>query len=191
MKNKIVEYFSKISLLSEEEAEAIRQSAVIKSVEKGTILLREGQYANDTYFVFKGLVRQYNLVDGEERTSAFFTENQWVMALNNLNGDKPSSNYWVCEEDCALMIGNDDGAIKIFEQFPRLEAIARKILESSFAEYQQTIANYMADSPEQRYLRLVESRPDLMQRIQQYHLASYIGVKPESLSRIRKRLMKK
>jgi CRP-like cAMP-binding protein len=191
MKNKIVQYFSKISPLSVDEANAIRESAIIETFEKGTILLREGQYSNNTYFVFEGLVRQYNLIDGEERTSAFFTEDQWVMALNNLAGDTPSSNYWVCEENCALMIGNDEGATKIFVQFPRLEAIARKILESTFSEYQQTIANYMADTPEQRYLRLVESRPDLIQRIQQYHLASYIGVKPESLSRIRKRLMKK
>jgi CRP-like cAMP-binding protein len=191
MKNKIVQYFSKISPLSDEEAEAIRESAVIKNFEKGTFLLREGHYSNDTYFVFEGLVRQYNLVDGQERTSAFFTEDQWVMALNNLNGEKPSANNWICEEDCSLMIGNDDGAKKIFKQFPRLEGIARKILESTFSDYQQTIANYMADSPLQRYLRLVESRPELIQRIPQYHLASYIGIQPESLSRIRKRLMKK
>ena len=68
---------------------------------------------------------------------------------------------------------------------------ARKIIENTFAEYQQTITNYLTDSPEQRYLRLIETKPNLVQRIPQYQLASFIGVKPESLSRIRKRIMKR
>jgi CRP-like cAMP-binding protein len=191
MREKIVQYFSKISPLSEEEAAAIKNSAVIKKYPKGSILVHEGQFSKDTFFVFDGLIRQYNLVDGEEKTTAFFTEQQWVISLNNLEGNKPSAFYWVCEEDSTLMLGNDDSAQKIFNQFPRLESIARKILENTFAEYQQTITTYLTDTPQKRYLRLLESRPDLIQRLPQYQLASYIGVKPESLSRIRKRLTKK
>lgn len=190
MREKIVKYFSKITPLSAEEATAIKHSAVIKNYAKGAVLVQEGQFSKETFFVLQGLVRQYNLVDGKEKTTAFFTEEQWVIALNNL-GDKPSAYYWVCEEDSVLMLGNDDSAQKIFSQFPRLESIARKIVENTFAEYQQTILNYLTDSPEQRYMRLLKSHPDLIQRIPQYQLASYIGVKPESLSRIRKRLMKK
>jgi CRP-like cAMP-binding protein len=191
MREKIVKYFSKIAPLSEEEASAIKNSAVIKNYAKGTVLVHEGQFSNETFFVLEGLIRQYNLVEGEEKTTAFFTEEQWVMALNNLEGDTPSAYYWVCEEDSVLMLGNDNSAQKIFNQFPRLESIARKIVENTFSEYQQTITTYMTDTPERRYLRLLESRPDLIQRIPQYQLASYIGVQPESLSRIRKRLMKK
>lgn len=191
MREKIVHYFSKITPLSEEEEIAIKSSAMIKNYAKGAVLVHEGQFSKETFFVLKGLIRQYNLAEGEEKTTAFFTEEQWVIALNNLEGDKPSAYYWVCEEDSVLMLGNDDSAQKIFNQFPRLESIARKIVENTFAEYQQTITTYMTDTPERRYLRLLESRPDLIQRIPQYQLASYIGVKPESLSRIRKRLMKK
>jgi CRP-like cAMP-binding protein len=64
-------------------------------------------------------------------------------------------------------------------------------LEKIFAEQQQLVASYLTDTPEQRYLKLLKSRPDLFQRIPQYQIASYIGVKPESLSRIRKRIMHK
>lgn len=78
----------------------------------------------------------------------------------------------------------------LFNQYPRLESIARKVLENAFAEYQQTINNYLTDTPEQRYVRLSETRPNLIQRVPQYHLASFIGVRPESLSRIRKRIMR-
>lgn len=191
MKQKLVEYFSQISPLTAEESEVIQASSVIKKYEKGTFLIKEGQLAINTYFVFEGLVRQYILADGEERTTAFFTENQWVISLNGSNIPQVSQQFWICEEDCMLLIGNDASAQNIFKVHPRLEFIARKIIENTFAEYQQNMMNYLTDSPEQRYLRLIETKPDLIQRIPQYQLASFIGVKPESLSRIRKRLTKK
>ena len=188
MKEKVVSYFSAIQTLSADEAKAIADSTVIRKYSKGDFLVREGQYANDTFFVLEGLVRQYYLIDGEEKTAAFFTENQWVISLGT--ADVPSKYCWICEEDCYLLVGNDQKAQKIFDQFPRLEYIARKIVENAFIDYQHTINTYLTDSPEQRYIRLIESRPDLIQRIPQYQLASYIGVKPESLSRIRKRMAK-
>lgn len=191
MKQKLINYFSSISPLSEAEAKVIYDSSVVKEYEKHTVLLKEGQSAKNTYFVFKGLIRQYCLVDGEEKTTAFFTEDQWVISLGSFDEEKPSTFYWVCEEDCILLIGNDNSAQDLFKNHPRLESIARKIVENTFAEYQQIMTAYLTDTPEQRYLRLVESRPDLIQRIPQYQLASYIGVKPESLSRIRKRLASK
>ena len=191
MKQQLINYFSSISPLSEAEAKAIYDSAVVKEYGKSTVLLKEGQSTKNTYFVFKGLIRQYSLIDGEEKTTAFFTENQWVISLGGLDDEKPSAFYWVCEEDCILLIGNDNSAQDLFKNHPRLESIARKIIENTFAEYQTTMMAYLTDTPEQRYLRLLESRPDLIQRIPQYQLASYIGVKPESLSRIRKRLASK
>jgi CRP-like cAMP-binding protein len=191
MKQKLINYFTKISPLSDAEAKAIYDGSVVKEFKKSTVLLKEGQAAQNTYFVFKGLIRQYCLMDGEEKTTAFFTEDQWVISLGNLDEEKPSAFYWVCEEDCVLLIGNDNSAQDLFKNHPRLESIARKIVENTFAEYQQTMTTYLTNTPEQRYLRLLESKPDLLQRIPQYQLASYIGVKPESLSRIRKRITRK
>lgn len=191
MKEKIVRYFSQISPISVEEAEAIKESSVIKTFKKGTVLLREGQFSGDTYFVLQGLIRQYQIIDGEEKTTNFFVEDQWIISLAGSEPQKPSNCYWVCDEDSVLLTGNDASAQALFDRFPRLEGIARKIIENTFAEFQQKMLNYLSDSPEQRYLRLVESNPDLVQRIPQYQLASYIGVKPESLSRIRRRIMKK
>ncbi|MBV6652439.1 MAG: hypothetical protein KI786_01700, partial [Mameliella sp.] len=76
----------------------------------------------------------------------------------------------------------------LFRKFPRFETISRAIMERAFAEQKAALTSYYTDSPEQRYLRLIQAKPDLVQRIPQYHLASYIGVKPESLSRIKKRM---
>lgn len=191
MKNQLVEYFSKISSLSPDEATAIADSAIIKTFEKGTFLLQEGQMTISTFFVFQGLVRQYSLVDSEEKTTAFFTEGQWIISLSSFDTPKPSPHSWVCDEDCVLLVGNDAAAQSLFKVHPRLEFIARKIVENTFAEFQATVTTYLTDTPEQRYVRLMETRPSLIQRIPQYQLASYIGVKPESLSRIRRRLAKK
>ncbi|TAE28674.1 MAG: Crp/Fnr family transcriptional regulator [Cytophagales bacterium] len=191
MLDKLVRYFSSISPLSEAEAAAISNSAVVRAYPKGTVLLREGQVSTDTYFVLTGLVRQYMLVDGVEKTTGFFCDDQWVIALNGMDAPKPSAQFWVCEEDSTLVVGNDGAAQALFNDHPRLESIARRVLERTFSDYQQAIATYLLATPEGRYLHLLETRPDLIQRIPQYQLASYIGVAPESLSRIRKRLSRR
>jgi hypothetical protein len=131
------------------------------------------------------------MVDSDEKTTTFFAEEQWVISLNSIGENKPSSHFWVCNEDCVLLVGNDDSAQILFNKFPRLEGISRKILEHTFAEFLQKTSNYYTDSPDQRYTKLLSSQPDLIQRIPQYQLASFIGVTPESLSRIRKRIMLK
>lgn len=94
-------------------------------------------------------------------------------------------------EDTSLVIGNEQKAQELFKKFPRFETFARVVMEKSFTEQQQLMTSYRTDTPEQRYLKLLKLRPDLFQRVSQYHLASYIGVKPESLSRIRKRITDK
>ena len=156
MNQNIADYFARLSPLSEIERAAIAESAVVKEYEKGTVLLREGQLALNTFFVFKGLVRQYRMLDGEEKTTAFFTEEQWVISLSSVE-ETPSPHFWVCDEPCVLLVGDDQSAQTLFNHYPRLESIARKVLENAFAEYQQTVNNYLTDTPEQRYLRLSET----------------------------------
>jgi len=87
-----------------------------------------------------------------------------------------------------LVAGNEQQAQEMFQLFPRFETISRAVVEAVFNQQRNLLMSYLTDSPEQRYQKLLQSRPDLFQRIPQYQLASYIGVKPESLSRIRKRL---
>jgi len=80
---------------------------------------------------------------------------------------------------------------ELFRRFPRFERISRIALEEELGNYQEMLANFMMSSPEERYLKLLKNRPDLLDRVPHYQLASYLGVKPESLSRIRKRIMRK
>lgn len=191
MGNKIVDYFSKITTLNQEEEKALADGMVVTHLKKDTFLIKEGQLSIDTYFVLEGCLRQYCLIDGEEKTTNFFTEGQWVISLAGLTQNTPSIHYLVCMEDTDLVIGNEQMAQELFKKFPRFETLARVVMEKSFAEQQLLMATFHTDTPEQRYLKLLKSRPDLFQRVSQYHLASYIGVKPESLSRIRKRITDK
>lgn len=188
MENRLINYFSKISNLSTEESLGISESMIIKKFKKGSFLLKEGQTCVDSYFILEGCIRQYSIVDGEEKTTDFFTEEQWVISLNSLSYNKPSNYFWICNEDSSLVVGNEQKAQDLFKQFPRFEKISREVMARVFVEQQQKMTSFITDSPEQRYIKLLESRPYLFQRIPQYQLASYIGVKPESLSRIRRRI---
>lgn len=188
MKNKLIDYFLRISNLSPEETFGISESMIIKKFKKGSFLLKEGQTSADSYFVLEGCIRQYSIVNGEEKTTDFFTEEQWVISLNSLTSNNPANYFWICNEDSSLVVGNEQKAQELFKQFPRFEKISREVMAIVFVEQQHKMTSFMTDSPEQRYIKLLETRPYLFQRIPQYQLASYIGVKPESLSRIRRRI---
>jgi CRP-like cAMP-binding protein len=191
MEDKLLKYFQKIMPLSEEEVMAIVETMTIKQYKKGTVLLKEGQISTEVYFVLEGCVRLFYLVDGDEKTNNFFTEEQWVISMNSFSQNNPSNHFLDCCTDSTLVVGNREKEENLYKRFPKFETISRKVMEKVFAEQQEIMSSYTTDTPEQRYLKLLKSRPDLFQKIPQYQIASYIGVKPESLSRIRKRLFMK
>lgn len=188
MQHKLIEHFSRIMPLSDEEANAIIDSMCIRTYKKGTVLLREGQISTECYFVVEGCVRQYYIIDGEERTNNFFTEEQWVVSTQSFLHKRPADHYFACCEETTLVVGNSKKEQDLYSKFAKFETIARIVIEMALGEQQEMTASYLKDTPEQRYLKLLQARPDLLQRIPQYQLASYIGVKPESLSRIKKRI---
>lgn len=188
MENKFVNYFSRISPLTKEESDAIAESMQTRTFKRGDYLLKEGQISANTFFILDGLVREYILTEGEEKTTNFFAEEQWAISLNSFGSQNPSKHNWVCVEDTTVVMGNEEQAQLLFQDFPRFETISRTIMEKALMEQKEALTSYYTDTPEERYLKLLKTRSDLLQRVPQYHLASYVGVKPESLSRIRKRL---
>ncbi len=191
MDNRLINYFLKITNLTEDETKVLTESMVVKKFKKNDFLLKEGLFSNDTYFILDGCVRQFKTLNGNDITINFYTEEQWIISLENFE-EKSSSNYnLVCMEDTTVVIGNEQKAQELFKQFPRLETTSRQIMETVFMEQQNLMTSYITDKPEQRYLKLLETRPDILQRVPQYDIATYIGIKPESLSRIRKKLNKK
>jgi len=177
--------------LSEDEAQLIDELIPVKEFSKGTILLEEGRIAKDCYFTIKGCVRSYYLVDGEERTTSFFVEEEAITSLTSYVQRKPANHYFSCVEDSVLAVLNYDKEKELYKSFPQLETLCRLSIEQEYGKQQEILANYLTKNPEERYLLLMKTKPELLQRVPQYHLASYLGVQPESLSRIRKRIAHK
>ena len=188
MDHKLLHHFLQFGSLSDEEIAAIDSTMREKSFPKGALLLKAGQHSNEVFFVLEGIVRQYYLIDGSEKTSEFFTEGQWVLSNNNLGQDLPSGHYLECSSDCLLLVGNSTKGEELYSRYPNLGVISRKLMEAVFLEQQSKIETFVAGSPQGRYLSLLRQKPALFQQVPLYHIASYIGVTPESLSRIRKRI---
>ncbi len=191
MKEELRKMLLNYPLLSDEEIDLIVESANVQLFKKGTELLSEGQVSKECYSVLKGIVREFYMVDGEEKTTAFFTEGQAVNSFSSYSDKKPSKHYLVCSSDCILTVGNEALEEEMCKRIPKLEGIIRKELESVSGLAQDEFASFITSSPEQRYLNFIESRPNLFNRIPQHQIASYLGITAESLSRIRKRIFSK
>ena len=190
MENDIISYLSKYIAITEEMKEAITQSEFIRRFRKGTLLLEEGMLSNECFFIIKGCARCFYIKDGEERTTEFYTEEEAITP--SAYGQKIPSEYYIeCIEDTIAGVGTPELETEMYRKFPQIESLNRALGEAIMAKYQDTFAEFKMASPEERYLNLLKTRPDLLQRAPQHQIASYLGIKPESLSRIRKRTMAK
>ena len=188
MEKEIYKYLSKYIPITKELEEELSKIEFIKCFGKGTILLEEGKISNECFFIIKGCIRSCYLKDGEEKTTEFYTEEQAV--IPSAYGNETRSEYYLeCIEDTIAGVGTPELETEMYQKFPQLESLNRALGEAIMAKNQNTFAEYKIESPEERYLTLLKNRPDLVQRAPQHQLASYLGIKPESLSRIRKRIM--
>jgi CRP-like cAMP-binding protein len=190
MKNTLFDFISKYISLTEEEKNALLSLDLFRTVKKGTILLKEGERSLNSYFVLKGCIRVYYIIDGEEKTTAFYTEMD-ALTPHCVKDNTPSPYFIGCVEDCILTVSNAEMEADMNSKFPKFEIMCRMLSEELLVKQQIDFDAFKTSSPEQRYLNLLQKRPDLIQRVPQSQLASYLGIKPQSLSRLRARITEK
>lgn len=190
MQNILFDFIANYISLTHEEKNALLALDLFRSVKKGTVLLREGQHSQECYFVLKGCIRVYYVIDGEEKTTAFYTELE-ALTPPCVVTKAPSDYFISCVEDSILTVSHADMEAEINTRFPKFDIMCRKLSEELLAKQRIDFDEFKTSSPEKRYLNLLEKRPDLIQRVPQHQLASYLGIKPQSLSRLRARILEK
>jgi len=190
MKDILFSYLSEFTSLSREEQQNIVDSIIIQEFKKGTDLLKQGDVPSKCYFVLKGCIRQYSVDEnGKEVTSNFYTEEQTIAIFNHHKLDKSSEYTFTCLEDSTMVVGELDEIENMYNQFAQLELMTRKIVEKNFGQTQENFAKFISSTPQDRFKTFLSERPNLIHRVPQHQLASYLGITPESLSRIKKRIL--
>lgn len=180
-----------MSRLSASELETVLVNFQSLQVPRKNILLRAEKTAEEIYFIRKGCLRLYYIKEGVDISAYFFTENMFAGAYDSFITQTRSRHYLETIEDCELLCITYQKFQQLFSEHPKMNELIRKILEERFVDLHNLFTSQILDSPEERYRNLLDHRPDLLSRIPQHQLATFLGVTPVSLSRIRNRISKK
>lgn len=179
---------SSIIQLDDSEFDHFASKLQPKQLKKKELLIREGNVCKYSYFINKGCLRYFYNVDGEEHTGQFFFEHGWYTDYESyLSGHSSKQNIEALEATEILILAKTD-LDKLFVEIPKFEKFGRLMAENAFLGLRYKTEMLTNLSAEERYKNLIKQRPKVIERIPQHYIASYLGIKPPSLSRIRKRM---
>ena len=184
----LIENIKKYISLSDEDISLVRILFIRKIFKKGEHLLEAGKICRYIIFIEEGLVRYYINNDGTEQTNYFNKENEFVCDYMSFLPKCPSNVNIQALEDTTVYMISFDGIERFYREIRQGERFGRLAIEQVFLSLISQIVSLYTDSPEVRYRKFLLTYPEIVQRVPQYYIASYIGVKPPSLSRIRKRI---
>jgi CRP-like cAMP-binding protein len=175
--------------LTDQEKEIIQSFFVVKKLRKKQYLLQEGDVCKYLTFVAKGLLRTYNVDDkGDEHMSIFGWEGWWVSDFNSfLSGEAAVFNIDAIEDAELVMISREDYEALTLAA-PIMDRYFRILYQNSLVTKERRLMSSITHTAEEKYVQLAESNPQLIERIPQNLIASYLGIAPETLSRIKKNL---
>ncbi len=164
----------------------------IKKVAAKTPLLEAGDISKYMFIVVKGCLRIFIIRDdGREVTVQFFFEKQMVASMESAFTGKPGKLYLEAIEDSELIVISIRDFKGIFRMYDQLKDLMIDFLQRRLLYYSELFTSFILNTPEERYIRLMEENPGIIERIPHYYIATYLGITPVSLSRIRSRLSKK
>jgi CRP-like cAMP-binding protein len=165
------------------------QFATSKVIAASEIYIPEGKIFKKIFYIKKGLLRIFFVTEsGEEKTFFFRWEGQIAAIPECIFDNQPTRQTWQALEDCELMEIDFDIVEKLSENNISLIKIRLGFAEKMFLDALKRVESFVLDKPEERYQKLIIQKPEIVKRVADKHIASFIGVTPVSLSRIRKRL---
>jgi len=194
MFERFINLLNQYSELNEQEIEylwKIRSSIPVEVYRKNEMIFNSGEIFNFMYFVLDGCVRLYYYNDGSEKTAFFYTEGTFIRAIDSYKNEIPALENYQAIEETTLLKFPKKLLQTLLKDHSNFERIAHRAVESELNIAQGIISSFVTQTAEQRYLELIEFNNELFQNINQHYIASYLGITPESLSRIRKRALLK
>ena len=178
--------------LAEEDILSIQNNCMVKEYAKGTFLLRQNEFCQHSFFVEKGLLRQYAVDEKGKEHILYFAPESWIVTDRESVFFRQPSQYYIQALEPTQVALIDDALIKKLEQaFPAFRDFNNLMLHNHIRALQNRIIMLMSQNAEERYLQFIKTYPDILLRVPQTMVASYLGITPESLSRVRKDLAAK
>ena len=188
MTEKLLLHIERYTQLTEKELAVLQDNVHTKTYEKNELILKEGELSDKIYFVTEGCVRLFYNVEGNEKTAYFFTEGKFICAGESYTYHIPVKENYQAVEKTRLVYFTRENIDTLLKVSPKFELIGRIATEEELISCQRIIASFVSKSAEERYIELLETNSALFQRVPQHYIASFLGVSPETLSRIKKRV---
>jgi len=188
MLTKLRKAFDRFVVLEDDEWEKFKEVIIIRVFRKGEYFVKESETCKYVGFIDKGLFRYYYQIDGQQYTRQFFFHNNFMANYESYITNE-TSNAWIeALEDATVFLIPRDSLFELYTQSLNFQKLGRKVAEYLFLTVSTKYKSFLLETAEERYLDLIKNRPKVIQNIPQYMIASYLGITPEGLSRIRKRL---
>ena len=189
--DRLIDYFNNLLPLDEDEASVVEELFKERRVKRRQFILQEGDICKLNTFVVEGCFRMYFVDEkGKEHNIQFAVENWWIGDIGSFHSEEPSKLYIEALENSIILQIKKEDQLKLFVDFPKFNRIFRVFTENALVSAQRRILQNISSSAEERYLNFLNRHPYFFNRISNVQIASYLGVTPEFLSTIRKKLAK-
>ena len=187
MKENIKNAFSEHIKLTETELLILSESLITKHYKKGEYFIKEKDFCDYVGFVDKGLFNFFYLIDGVDHIRGFFFMNDFISNYPCFLLGNKSKFYIRALENSSITLIHKKDLFLLYKQLPKLQELSRSIVEKLYIEISEKYESFFIKTAEERYVELINSEPNIFKIVPQYMIASYLGITPEGLSRIKKR----
>ncbi len=180
---------SKSAVFSDKELARFNELLQVKQLPKKTYLLQEGEICNFEAYINKGCIRTFYIDEnGFEVTLMFSIEDWWVGDIASFYEQRPSNLFIETLEDCELLSFNPVTKEMLLAEIPKFERVFRLMVQRRLAATQNRLINTISKPAQEKYLDFIQPYPGIPQRVPQHYIASYLGISPEFLSKVRAKL---